>query len=255
MSKKNAFLIHLGASFLVFIVLLLMIIYVWYPAPYFDASYRMKWIIVIAFVDLVIGPGLTLIVFSPNKPSLKFDMSVILVLQLSALSWGVYNAWSVHPQMNVFFDNEIYCLDHTEISNSGADVNLASSPVSEKLLTMLPYPETVEKKLEYLTTGDKKLKMVYRLGGLFEKMTEEKVSSLGQGQRDFMSVVKRNDQYQQEWDQFISAYGEVNPNWKYFTYNCFKSKRTAVFDTEKNKVEALLDIELPFGWALQTENN
>ena len=57
MSKKNAFLIHLGASFLVFIILLLMIIYVWYPAPYFDASYRMKWITVIAFVDLVIGPG------------------------------------------------------------------------------------------------------------------------------------------------------------------------------------------------------
>ena len=251
MSKKNAFLIHLGASLLVFIVLLLMIIYVWYPAPYFDASYRMKWITVIAFVDLVIGPGLTLIVFKPNKPSLKFDMSVILILQLSALSWGTYNAWSVHPQMNVFFDNQIFCLDRKEIRDSGADGNLASSPVSDKLNVILPYPETSEQKLEYLTTGDNTLKMVYRLGHLFKKLTEKNASELVQGQRDFMQVVERNEQNKQEWNQFISGYSEANPEWKYFTYNCFKSKKTAVFDVRTNKIEAVLDIELPFGWALQ----
>lgn len=255
MSKKNAFLIHLGASFLVFIILVLMIVYVWYPAPYFDASYRMKWITVIAFVDLVIGPGLTLIVFKPGKPSLKFDMSVILILQISALSWGVFNAWSVHPQMNVFFDNEIYCLDRKEIRDSGADTNLTSSPVPDRLVAILPYPESAEKKSEYLTTGDGSLHMVYRLGHLYEKLTEEKALSLGKDQRDFMSVVEQSEPNKQEWERFISGYGEVSPDWRYFSFNCFNNKQTAVFDAEKNKVEAVLDIELPFGWALLRKEN
>jgi len=255
MSKKNAFLIHLGASFLVFIILVLMIVYVWYPAPYFDASYRMKWITVIAFVDLVIGPGLTLVVFKPDKPSLKFDMSVILILQISALSWGVYNAWSVHPRMNVFFDNEIFCLDRKEISDSGADTSLTSSPVPNRLVAILPYPETAEKKLEYLTTGDNSLQMVYRLGHLYEKLSKEKALSLGEGQRDFMSVVAQSDLNKQEWKRFISGYAEVNPNWKYFTFNCFNNKRTAVVDPEKNKVESVINIELPLGWALLRKEN
>jgi len=248
MSKKNAFLIHLGASLLVFIVLLLMIIYVWYPAPYFDASYRMKWITVIAFVDLVIGPGLTLIVFKPNKPSLKFDMSVILILQLSALSWGTYNAWSVHPQMNVFFDNQIYCLDQQEIKDAGADDNLVSIPIPERLTAILPYPETIEQKHEYLKGSDSGITMVYRLGHLYEKPTDDVVSTLGQGQRDFMQVVKKSEWNQQQWNKFISGYKAINSEWKYFGLNCVSGKRTAVYDTQQNKIEAVLDIELPFGW-------
>jgi len=255
MTKKNAFLIHLGVSFLIFIILLLMIIYVWYPAPYFDTTYRMKWITVIAFVDLIIGPGLTLIVFKPNKPSLKFDMTVILLFQLSALTWGVYNAWSVHPKMNVYFDSEIYCLDRNEIRSSGADMSLSSSPVADKLTIILPYPETSEKKLEYLTTGDSDLKMVYRLGHLFEKMSDEQNSELGKGQRDFMEVVSRSEQNKKEWNRFIEGYAKPDPDWKYFTYHCFKRKRTAVFDPKKNKVEGLLDINLPYGWALQRDEN
>ena len=248
MSKKNAFLIHLGASLLVFIFLLLMIIYVWYPAPYFDASYRMKWITVIAFVDLVIGPGLTLLVFKPNKPSLKFDMSVILILQLSALGWGVYNAWSVHPQLNVFFDNQIYCLDQQEIRDAGVDKSMVSVPIPDKLTAILPYPETTEQKHEYLKGSEPGLNMVYRLGHLYEKPTNEVVSKLGQGQKDFMQIVRKNDWNQQQWEQFIASYPQVKPDWKYFGLNCVYGKRTAVFDSEQNKIEAILDIELPLGW-------
>ena len=248
MSKKNAFLIHLGASLLVFIVLLLMIIYVWYPAPYFDASYRMKWITVIAFVDLVIGPGLTLIVFKPNKPSLKFDMSVILILQVLALSWGTYNAWSVHPQMNVYFDGQIYCLDQQEIRDAGVEENMVSAPIPARLTAILPYPETIEQKYEYLKDSDTGINMVYRLGRFYEEPTKEVVLKLGEGQRDFMKIVKKNQQNQKLWDGFVSNYIKVDPNWKYFRLNCVGGNRTAVFDGKQNKIEAILDIKLPLGW-------
>ena len=108
MSKKKAFLIHLAASLFVFSIILMLIIYVWYPTPYFDTDYRMKWISMIAFVDIVLGPGLTLFIYRADKPNIRFDMTVIVVLQVTALSWGVWNAWSAHPLTNVFFDGQVY---------------------------------------------------------------------------------------------------------------------------------------------------
>ena len=48
-------------------------------------------LITIFLVDVVLGPGLTLMVFKPGKPGLKFDMAAIVVLQMVALSWREKN--------------------------------------------------------------------------------------------------------------------------------------------------------------------
>jgi hypothetical protein len=52
--KKEAFLIHLGISLVIFAVLYYLIVYVWYPAPFFDMDYRLRWLRIIAFVDIVL---------------------------------------------------------------------------------------------------------------------------------------------------------------------------------------------------------
>ena len=53
--KKEAFLIHLGISPVIFAVLYYLIVYVWYPAPFFDMDYRLRWLRIIAFVDIVLA--------------------------------------------------------------------------------------------------------------------------------------------------------------------------------------------------------
>ena len=50
----------------------------------------------------MIGPILTLIVYKPGKPSLKFDLSVIVVLQISALSYGMHTVFEGRPTFVVF---------------------------------------------------------------------------------------------------------------------------------------------------------
>jgi len=245
MTKRNAFLIHLGFSLLIFFILLLMIIYIWYPAPYFDTAYRMKWIKIIAFVDLVLGPGLTLLVFKPGKPSLKMDMTVVLLLQLSALSWGVYNAWSVHPKMTVYFDNQVFCLDRNEIKAAKADRQFAHSPITEQITVVLPYPETTEEKKEYLDTGDRNQPMVYRLGEKFVAATTELTAKLDQEQRDILPVINSSKEFKTVWARFIQNYDVINPEWRFYPFICLQKKRTLVLDRSSNKVEAVLDIELP----------
>ncbi|MDH5518430.1 MAG: hypothetical protein OEY36_11535 [Gammaproteobacteria bacterium] len=251
MSKRNAFLIHLAISILVFSVLLMLIIYVWYPAPYFDMSYRIGWIKLIAFVDVVIGPGLTLLVYKADKPSLRFDMSVVVILQVTALTWGVWNAWSVHPRLNVYFDSQVYCLDSAELNVSGFEQTLVSSPMPAKLMTILPYPESPEQKLDYLSKASGGRSMVYFLGQKYQLADQEMTSQLDQDQSGFVAVATANEHNKQQWNRFLSESGEINPDWRYYRFNCIEDQRTIVFNRSSNKIEAVLDIALPVSWEFQ----
>lgn len=88
MTRFRAFAIHLTASVLIFLVFLGIMFFVWYPAPYFEVDGGWRVLRILAGVDVVLGPLLTLIVFKPGKPNLKFDMSCIVLLQLGALLYG-----------------------------------------------------------------------------------------------------------------------------------------------------------------------
>jgi hypothetical protein len=98
---------HFLFSFLVFSVIIFVLLYFWYPTPFFTASGGWQGLKIAAAVDLVLGPLLTLIVFdlSKSKQKLVFDLFVIIVLQFSALAWGVITIYEQRPISIVFFEN------------------------------------------------------------------------------------------------------------------------------------------------------
>ena len=102
MTRFRAFAIHLTASVVIFLVFLGIMFFVWYPAPYFEIDGGWKVLRILAGVDVVLGPLLTLIVFKPGKPSLKFDMSCIVLLQLGALLYGGTIIYQQRPAFMVF---------------------------------------------------------------------------------------------------------------------------------------------------------
>jgi len=98
MNRYQAFGIHFGISLLIFIGLVGMVLFVWYPGilKEVDESWKQA-LTMIAGVDLVLGPLLTLIVFNPIKKSLKMDLSVIAVAQIAALIAGTYTVHQARP--------------------------------------------------------------------------------------------------------------------------------------------------------------
>jgi len=48
-------------------------------------------------VDIILGPLLTLVVFKSGKKSLKFDLAVIGVVQVTALAYGVFTLLTGRP--------------------------------------------------------------------------------------------------------------------------------------------------------------
>lgn len=89
----------------------------WYPPPLFGAMGGKLLVLLIVGVDVAIGPLLTLIVFNPRKQELPFDLSIIALLQLSALAYGVYAMHAGRPVFIVFVENEFAVISAAAIED------------------------------------------------------------------------------------------------------------------------------------------
>src|SRR4051812_42828203 len=90
MSRWKAAGLHLLISIAVGIVTGALIYFIWYPPPYFEVAGGSTLMLVIMGVDITIGPFLTLAVFKAGKKSLRFDLTVIALLQIAAFCYGIH---------------------------------------------------------------------------------------------------------------------------------------------------------------------
>jgi len=115
MNRYKASATHFTISAMVIAVFFAIVFFVWYPMPYFYIEGTLDVIIVLVGVDVVLGPLLTLIVFKPNKPSLKFDLSVIALIQISALLYGANTIYSERPYFVAFAVDRFIIVHATDV--------------------------------------------------------------------------------------------------------------------------------------------
>ena len=85
MSRWKASGIHLLLSAAIAVVVLTLMLMVWYPWPLFEAAGGSRLVFILVGVDVTLGPLITLVIFKSGKPGLKFDLTVIALVQLAAL--------------------------------------------------------------------------------------------------------------------------------------------------------------------------
>ena len=95
--KLKASLIHLGLSILLVGLVIGSLLFFFFPQLFIGVSDFKEIAMIIISVDLILGPLLTFVVFQPKKKTLIFDLSVIAAIQLSALVYGAYALYEVHP--------------------------------------------------------------------------------------------------------------------------------------------------------------
>jgi len=101
-NRWQAFAVHLALSALIAATLVAIILYVWYPGPYFGTMGGRDLLLLMVSVDVILGPAITLVVYRPGKKGLRFDLAVIAVLQLAALAYGAYIVFEARPVYAVF---------------------------------------------------------------------------------------------------------------------------------------------------------
>jgi hypothetical protein len=122
MSKRlKFFLSHLCISFLIALIAMGIVFFVWYPAPLAIAVGVTHLFLMMLVIDVIVGPLLGLLVYKEGKKTLKMDLSIIIVLQILALGYGVYSIEQGRPvwlaynvdRFELVRKNEII-IDHTD---------------------------------------------------------------------------------------------------------------------------------------------
>ncbi|MCG8434678.1 MAG: hypothetical protein MJA83_11670 [Gammaproteobacteria bacterium] len=115
-TRWRAFGAHFGISLVIFIVLLLIIVFLWYPGALFSAAGGWQGIRIVIGVDLVLGPLLTLIIYNAAKPRhlLYLDLSIIATVQLLALAAGIYIVHNERPVVVAYAYNNFYSLKKSD---------------------------------------------------------------------------------------------------------------------------------------------
>lgn len=102
MSRWKASGIHLLLSCAIVGAVLVFMLSVWYRWPLFILAGGAGITLILASVDVTLGPLMTLIVFKSGKKGLKFDLTLIALVQLAALAYGIHVAFLARPVYLVF---------------------------------------------------------------------------------------------------------------------------------------------------------
>jgi hypothetical protein len=115
MSRWRAGFTHLLLSLFVVGSVAAYVIYFWYPLALLPMAKADELLMMVGGIDLIVGPLLTLIVYKHGKKTLKFDLTVIALIQSVFLGMGLYTLFQSRPvylvatdhMFNMVFANEI----------------------------------------------------------------------------------------------------------------------------------------------------
>ena len=103
MSKRlKFFLSHLFFLLLISLIVIGVVFFIWYPTPLATAAGVTKIFLMLIAIDVIVGPLLGLLVYKEGKKTLKFDLSVIIILQISALFFGIFSIEKGRPVWLVY---------------------------------------------------------------------------------------------------------------------------------------------------------
>ena len=239
-TRKQAFLTHLLISLAIFFVLSYLIIFQWYPSYYFHIDGGYRGLATIFFVDVVLGPGLTLLVFKPGKPGLKFDMSAIVILQIIALSWGIKSVYTERSILTVFYDGKFSCMKYSEAS----DFNLERLQLKDKappLLAVLPRPSTHKEYQDMMLEAFRQRSAeIYVFS---EKLLPMDIVGTTQVMNYYLDVPNsftgsedEIEKYRKIWSDYLENNPEAGKRYLYYPMSCRYQKVLAVFDPEDSSI-------------------
>lgn len=94
--------VHLGCCALVAALVLALVFLLWYPAPLDGISGVETILVIMLGADVALGPFVTLIIYEKGKKSLRFDLTVVIAIQVLALAYGMYTVHEGRPTHLVF---------------------------------------------------------------------------------------------------------------------------------------------------------
>lgn len=142
---------HLVVSLIVAALAAMLVFGLWYPFPFGETSGGRQLFLLLILVDVVIGPLMTILVFNHTKSrrELILDLAVIGVLQLCALSYGLWSVFVARPVYLVYeYDRMrvVHAVDVDERQLPAASLDFRSLPLTgPRLIALREFENPSEK--------------------------------------------------------------------------------------------------------------
>ncbi|MBU2885419.1 hypothetical protein KO507_06565 [Gilvimarinus agarilyticus] len=142
-NRIKAFSVHLAISIVIFLMILAVVYCSWFPAGLFQAG-AWQGLKIIAFVDLILGPVLTFIVFNTKKKSLRWDLTAVGILQAVCLGYGLMQLEQQRIVSMVLMDDQLFVVHKMDLELSGYKAKeLELSLVGPPVLAFYNLPENI----------------------------------------------------------------------------------------------------------------
>lgn len=131
--RLRASAIHLAISLSIATLAALLVFGWWYPYPYHELSGGRELFTLVVAVDVVLGPLITLVIFNVTKTRrhLMMDFTVIGLLQVAALAYGLWTVFIARP-VHLVFEYQRLNVVHA------ADIDPKTLPQAPPALQSLP---------------------------------------------------------------------------------------------------------------------
>ncbi len=134
MDRLKASGIHLAISLAIAALAAALVFLLWYPYPYSEISSGRELFILVVTIDVILGPLITFAVFNRAKPmrELRRDLTIVGLIQLAALGYGLWTVFVARPVYLVFEYNRyrvVHAIEIDEIQLSNALPALQKLPI------------------------------------------------------------------------------------------------------------------------------
>jgi len=238
MSRWHAFLIHLGISLSIFGVLAYLVAKVWYPDFFFQTDGGWQGLRLLLGVDLVLGPLLTLVVFRAGKPGLRFDLTVIGILQSACLVAGVWIVHGERPLAIVYIDGSFY-------SVTAQSFKEVDEPVPDLSALPGPYPKWASVELpqdfaEQSTVRGNMLRAQRMLSTLSDRYVPFDVTQVDDREARPVEEIADQDRDSNALPMWLTEHGGSVDDYRFFPFGGRYVYSYLGFDTKSHRFVGLL---------------
>ena len=197
MSKRLKFFLgHLLISVLIALAALALVFFVWYPSPLAKAVGVTHIFLMLLVIDVILGPLLGLLVYKEGKQTLKMDLAVIILIQIAALSYGLYSIAQARPVWIAFNNDRFELVRNNELKTE----NIAHAQPQYQQPTWLQ-PQYVAVKQAADPQEQQIEQMSAMLNGISLAQYPERYIALDQAKTQIQSQVRDLSQLKQWNDE------------------------------------------------------
>lgn len=157
-AKLRAAIIHGFVTSFLGLLAAVAVFLVWYPQSFAEMSRGAELFLLIIFVEVVLGPVISLVIFNPRKrrSELVRDYCIVGIFQMLAFFYGVHSVFISRPVFLVFVKDRIEVVAAVELSDSDlsrADPKFKSLPILGPKTVCVESPTTPEDKSKLLLSA------------------------------------------------------------------------------------------------------